>query len=160
MDYLNIGSNGFAQLGDIDYHAKNRVEMNYLMELIMNKFPVPEKIQGLCRFAVKAFNHDFGTYHEIVIHYNDELIDDDCDEEENGFPFTSEEELNKSVTDGTPVVFAKETLHDIFWNWFYEVEAFNLETEEINEAIKALYLGTLNTAQAEHLKIVQRKKAS
>ena len=85
MDYLNVGSNGFAQLGDPDYYAKNRVEMLYLLQLIGNKFPIPEELKILCRFAVKAFPHDFGTYHEIVLHFDDDAIGDGYDEED-AFP--------------------------------------------------------------------------
>jgi hypothetical protein len=66
MNYINIGSNGFAQVGDEHYFAKNKVEMKYLLELIRDKFPIPEKLGSLCFFGVKSFPHDFGTYHEIV----------------------------------------------------------------------------------------------
>jgi hypothetical protein len=34
MDYLNVGANGFAQVGDSAYYSKNKIEMNYLLELI------------------------------------------------------------------------------------------------------------------------------
>ena len=64
MDYLNVGANGFAQVGDPDYYAKNGVEMVYLLKLIKDKFPIPEELKTLCRFAVKAFPHDFGTYQD------------------------------------------------------------------------------------------------
>jgi hypothetical protein len=114
----------------------------------------------LCRFAAKSFSHDFGTYQEIVVHFDDDAIFDGYDEEDNGFPFTSEEELRKSFEENTPVVFAKETLYDIFWNWFHDVESFDMESEEITQAIEAKYLATLNMSKGEHLSIVQIKKAS
>jgi len=41
-------------------------------------------------------------------------------------------------------------LHDLFWDWFRDVECFNMETEEITEAIKAKYFGTMETSKAEH----------
>jgi hypothetical protein len=62
MDYLNVGSNGFAQVGDGLYYEKNRVEMKYLLEMIENKFPIPAELAPHCYFAVKSFPHDFGTY--------------------------------------------------------------------------------------------------
>ena len=37
MDWLNVGSNGFAQLGNEQYFAKSKVEMKYLLELISDK---------------------------------------------------------------------------------------------------------------------------
>jgi len=139
MDYLNVGSNGFAQVGNEHYYAKSKVEMLYLLELIRDKFPIPEQLQMLCRFAVKSFPHDFGTYHEIVLHFDDIAIGDGYNEEDD------EDECE---------------LHDIFWAWFHTVESFNLETEEIAEAITSKYLGTVDTKNSKHLTILQVKKAS
>ena len=156
MDYLNVGANGFAQVGTTDYYAKNRVEMSYLMELITDKFPVPEELKSLCRFAVKAFPHDFGTYHEIVLNYDDDAIGDGYDQEENGFPNITDEEINHCFENNLPLPHAPLTLHDIFWDWFQDVEAFDMETNEITEAIKNKYIATLDTSKSEHL-IVKRR---
>ena len=139
MDYLNVGANGFGQVGDEHYYAKNRVEMKHLLELITDKFPIPEKLQTFCRFAVKAFPHDFGTYHEIVLHFDDIAIGDGYDEDDDE---------------------TKALLHGIFWDWFHEVESFNMETEEITEAIKVKYLATLDLRKGEHLSISPKRKAS
>jgi len=139
MDYLNVGANGFSQVGDVHYYAKSKIEMKHLLELITDKFPIPEKLQTLCHFAVKAFPHDFGTYHEIVLHFDDIAIGDGYDED-----------------DDENEVF----LHDIFWDWFHEVEAFNMETDEITEAIKVKYLATLDLRKGEHLSISPKRKAS
>lgn len=160
MDWLNVGSNGFAQVGNEQYFAKNKVEMKYLLELISDKFPIPEELKMLCRFAVKAFPHDFGTYHEIVLHYNDQEIGDGYDEEDNGFPYTTEEELRNCFQNNLPVPQSPLTLHDIFWDWFHQVESFDIESEEITEAIKAKYLGTLNLKSGEHLSIIPKRFAS
>jgi hypothetical protein len=154
MDYLNVGANGFAQVGDQNYFAKNKVEMKHLLELIRDKFPIPEQLKMLCRFAVKAFPHDFGTYHEIVLHFDDDAIGDGYDEDDV-FSNISEEELKNCIDNNLVLPQPPLTLHDIFWDWFHEVEAFNLETEEITEEIKAKYLGTLNTETGEHL-IIKR----
>jgi len=139
MDYLNVGSNGFAQVGDQDYFAKSKVEMKYLLELLRDKFPIPEELGSLCFFGIKYFPHDFGTYMEIVLHYDDIAISDeyDDDDEENEYD-----------------------LHGIFWCWFNKVESFKLETDEITEVIRAKYLGTLDTSKSEHLTVIQIKKAS
>ncbi|MCA1758697.1 MAG: hypothetical protein LC658_02915 [Bacteroidales bacterium] len=153
MDYLNVGANGFAQVGDENYYAKNKIEMKHLLELIRDKFPIPEQLDGLCHFAVKSFPHDFGTYHEIVLHFDDITINDDYDEEDNGFPFISEEELKECFENNTPVPQSPMTLHDTFWDWFQNVESYNLETEEITEKIKTKYLASLNMEEKEHFTV-------
>lgn len=160
MDWLNVGSNGFAQLGNEQYFAKSKVEMKYLLELITDKFPIPEQLKMLCRFAVKAFPHDFGTYHEIVLQFDDDEIGDGYKEDDNGFPFISEEELKKCIDENLPIPQSPLTLHDIFWDWFQKVESFDLESEEINQAIEANYLATLDLEKGEHLSIVPKRLAS
>ena len=142
MDYLNVGSNGFAQVGNEHYFAKSRIEMHYLLELIVNKFPIPEELKTLCRFAVKAFPHDFGTYHEIVLHYDDYAIGDGYDDEDD-------------ENDDHCVM-----IYNTFWDWFNQVEAFDMESEEITEAIKTRYLASLDTEKGEHLSIMPKRKAS
>ena len=134
MDYLNVGANGFAQVGDPDYYSKNTIEMNYLLELVKSKFPVPEELSSLdCFFSIKSFPHDFGTYHEIVLFYDDTLIDE--------WEYSEDESL--------------ADLQDKFWDWFHTVEAFDLESKEITEQIKKLYLESLDKGKGEHLKIVR-----
>lgn len=61
MDYLVVGSNGFAQIGDPDFYKKNLVEMYYMLDLVNEKFPVPEKFSFTCFFVKKSFPHEFGT---------------------------------------------------------------------------------------------------
>ena len=108
--------------------------MSYLLELIRSKFPLSAELTGLnCYFMVKAFPHDFGTYHEIVFVYDDSKIEE-CETPED-------EVLNE--------------FHDQFWNWFHKVEAFDLESEEITEQIKNLYLKSLDKEKGEHLKVVR-----
>ena len=108
--------------------------MSYLLELVKSKFPVPEELKNLnCHFSVKSFPHDFGTYHEIVLYYDDTLIDE--------WEYSEDEAL----TD----------LQDQFWEWFHTVEAFDLESEEITEHIKKQYLDSLNREQGEHLEVVR-----
>lgn len=134
MDYLNVGANGFAQVGDPDYFNKNKIEMNFLLELIRSRFPVPEELTGLCcYFMVKAFPHDFGTYHEIVLVYDDSKIEE----------WESSEDV------------VLNELHDSFWNWFNIVESFDLENKEITEKIKKLYIDSLEKEKGEHLNIIR-----
>jgi len=133
MDYLVVGSNGFAQVGDPDYYKKNLVEMNFLLELINEKFPVPGKFTFTCFYAKKSFPHDFGTYHEIVLYFDDAVLDEWKD---------SEDEFTRN-------------LFDEFWDWFNQVEAFDLESEEITKRIQELYCQSLSTQKAEHLNVVR-----
>jgi len=158
MDYLCVGSNGFAQVGDPLYPEKNAVEMNFLLGIIREKFPIPERLQTLCRFAVKAFSHDFGTYHEIVLHYDDITIENNAD---NDLLITlSEEELQLYIENDLSLLESTPSLSDIFWNWFNKVESFDLESEEITETIKTKYLATLNHVKSEHLSITSKRIAS
>jgi hypothetical protein len=59
MDCLVVDSNGFARAGDPDYNKKSLVEMNYLLDLINEKFPVPEQFTFTCFFAKKSFQLEF-----------------------------------------------------------------------------------------------------
>lgn len=72
QDYINIGSapaeEDYAQVGSEDYYSRMRVETNRFIELIRKKLG-PEPAGA--RLTVKAFPHDFGTYHEVVCYYDD-----------------------------------------------------------------------------------------
>lgn len=108
--------------------------MSYLLELVKSKFTVSEELKSLdCYFSVKSFPHDFGNYHEIVLVYDDSKIEE--------WETSEDEVLNE--------------LHDSFWNWFNIVESFDLESEEITEQIKNLYLKSLDKEKGEHLKVVR-----
>lgn len=72
-DYLSIGSTPCdepcAQVGAEDYYARSMKECKAFIDLIRRKLgPEPNN----ARLAVKAFPHDFGTYHEVVCYYDDE----------------------------------------------------------------------------------------
>lgn len=113
MDYLYIGSNGFAQLGDCDYYEKNRVEMKVLLNFLKNNHPIPEEFTHMCNYKIKWFNHDFGMYSEIVLIYNDSLL------------YLWEE--------SDPDKFNR------FWEWFNDIESVDLETDYLNDEIKFRY---------------------
>jgi uncharacterized protein YqeY len=38
MDYLTIGSNGFAQVGRPDFYEKNKIEMRVLMQYLVENY--------------------------------------------------------------------------------------------------------------------------
>ena len=155
MDYVNVGANGFAQVGNPNYWEKNKVELEFLMKLLQKEFPIPLELKGLCWFAKKAFPHDFGTYHEIIVWYDDiQIIEDEEENDDNVF-FTPEEFWER-VDNGTITpVYKLPTLYETFWDWFNKVEMFDLESNEITEQIKAIYYETLDKDNGEHLEIVR-----
>jgi hypothetical protein len=114
MDYLYIGSNGFAQIGQFDFYQKNKVEMAVLMDYLENNHPIPDEFSMMCRYKVKWFQHDFGDYSEIVLIYNDGLLDRWEENEPDKF--------------------------NRFWNWFNDIESVNLESEALTEIIESRYL--------------------
>ena len=121
MDYLVIGSNGFAQVGYPEFYTKNRIEMRVLMEYIGNNFPIPDIFSYMCDYRVKWFTHDFGRYSEIV------LIYDDC--------------ILNQWDEYNPDKF------NMFWDWFNDIEAIDLESNYLNKAIEANYRDYLTKIQ-------------
>jgi hypothetical protein len=78
-DYLTLGpvpcDEECAQLGASDYYEKAMEECRKYKKLLISLFsPVPINNS----FAIKSFNHDFGTYHEVVVYF-----DDECEESVN-----------------------------------------------------------------------------
>ena len=114
MDYLCIGSNGFAQVGRPDFYEKNRVEMRVLLEYLKKNYPIPEEFAHMCWYKVKWFAHDFGNYSEIVLIYDDYIL--------NQWDEVNPDKFNR------------------FWDWFNDVEGVNLESDILNEAIQARYI--------------------
>lgn len=107
-DYIVLGSIGFAQLGTDDFFNCEKVETLVLQELIsQNKlFKIPKKFENHCKIRMKSFQHDFGTYKELCLIYQQEFLDDIEDDEE---------------------------LNDKFWLWVNEMESFDFESEEMIE---------------------------
>ena len=131
MDYLVLGSNGFAQVGDPDYFAKNKVELRILLDFFKENYPIPEPFISMAYYSIKAFPHDFGTYHEIV------LIYDDC--RLSGW--------ESSELDVENELFNK------FWDWFNTAEAADMESVEITDKIQEAYLKMIEVTKGEHLKL-------
>jgi len=131
MDYLVLGSNGFAQVGDPDYFAKNKIELRIILDFLKENYPIPELFISLAYYSIKAFPHDFGTYYEIV------LIYDDC--KLSGWESS---ELESEIE-----------LFDQFWDWFNSAEESDLESVELTNKIKGAYLQTIDQTKGEHLKL-------
>lgn len=131
MDYLVLGSNGFAQVGDPDYFAKIKVELRILLDSFKENYPIPEPFISMAYYSIKAFHHDFGTYHEIV------LIYDDC---------------QLSGWESSDLDLENE-LFDKFWDWFNSAEAANMESDELTDKIKEAYFKTNEVIKGEHLNL-------
>jgi hypothetical protein len=70
-DYLELGPTPFdeqcAQVGEDDYSVRIREETERYIKQLEQRFPnLPDGV----RFKTKAFPHDFGTYHEVVVIFN------------------------------------------------------------------------------------------
>lgn len=75
-DYIEIGqtpgSEDCAQVGSEDYATKAKLEIARLKELCLKKFgPPPEGAY----YYTKPSPHDFGTYYELAIKFNEEIED-------------------------------------------------------------------------------------
>jgi hypothetical protein len=131
MDYLVLGSNGFAQIGDSAFYDKLRIEMRVLLDYFQSSFPIPQKFKTLAYYSVKTFQHDFGDYHEIVLWYDRSYFDS----------------LEDSEIDSENEIF------DLFWTWFRVIESADLESEELTDQIKEAYSKSVDVSKVEHLSV-------
>ena len=71
-DYINIGSSPHseecAQLGSPEYHEKATEECQKFAEQIVRHYPPPP----YARVRTKWFDHDFGSYAEVVVLYHED----------------------------------------------------------------------------------------
>ncbi len=133
MDYLVIGSNGFAQVGDPAYFTKAKIELRILLEFLQANYPVPDEFAPKAYYHIKAFNHDLGTYHEIAVIFDDLYLST----------------LEESELESDNELFNK------FWEWFNSVESVDLESEELTGRIQLAYQKTLAIEKGDHLKVIR-----
>lgn len=76
IDYISIGSIGFAQLGDVDYLNKAEAEKIVLMNFFKKHHPIPLEFSSMCIYSWMSFPHDFGNYFELVIKYDQIALED------------------------------------------------------------------------------------
>lgn len=131
MDYLVIGSNGFAQMGDSAFYKKLKVEMKVLLDFFHHNYPIPRKFKTWTYYSVKTFNHEFGDYQEIVLWYDRDHI----------------EALEASEIESDHEVF------DLFWTWVRVIEGVDLEDEQLTNQIKDAYIQSVDISKGEHLSI-------
>lgn len=71
-DYLTIGSSptgeDCAQVGTDDYYEKAHEECKHFINLLIKTFG---KEPPGTKLAIRSFEHDFGTYYEVVCYFDD-----------------------------------------------------------------------------------------
>ena len=71
-DYLTLGptpsDESCAQVGSPDYLKWSRIESAIFIDQLNRVMPPPEG----ARFSLKTFQHDFGSYVEVVANYDDD----------------------------------------------------------------------------------------
>lgn len=99
-DYLTLGptpcEEPCAQVGTADYAEKTRIENRVYIDQLIRQFGVPP---GLCFFKVKRFPHEFGSYHEVVVTFDEESEEDVAFAYgvENNLPGTWDEQAMKDL---------------------------------------------------------------
>lgn len=87
-DYIALGTAPIeeycASLGESDYYEKVEPEARRYIALLEELFGEPP---GNARWGIKSFAHDFGTYYEVVIYFEDES------NEETEFAYSVENNL-------------------------------------------------------------------
>ena len=131
MDYLVLGSNGFAQMGDSAFYEKLKIEMRVLLDYFHSSFPIPQKFKTLAYYSIKTFQHDFGDYQEIVLWDDRDYIDS----------------LEESEIESDNEFF------DLFWAWFRVIESVDLESDQLTNQIKETYFKSVDASKGEHLSV-------
>jgi hypothetical protein len=132
MDYLVLGSNGFAQMGDSAFCEKLKIEMRVLLNYFRNNFPIPQKFKTISYYSIKTFHHDFGDYQEIVLWYNRSYLDS----------------LEGSEIESDNEIF------EVFWSWFRVIESADLESDQLTDQIKDAYFKSVDVSKGQHLSVL------
>jgi len=87
MDYFDLGSSPTdemcAQVGDENYRDLARVELREFKRMMREVHPEPDDANA--HYAVKRFEHDFGSYFELCAVYDEDdesALNWACDAEE------------------------------------------------------------------------------
>lgn len=74
MDILEIGcspaSEPCVSVGQEDYPKQARIQCMALRNQLLRSFPTPAGVTAW--LSTKGNAHDFGTYYEVAVHYDDE----------------------------------------------------------------------------------------
>jgi hypothetical protein len=100
MGYISIGSTPSdepcAQVGTDNYFEQAKKECHAYMGQIMRIFP---EFPDYCWLSVKGFPHDFGTYYEVIVRYdeNDEKATEFAYNIESNSPANWDDEAKKEL---------------------------------------------------------------
>lgn len=87
MNYEVIGSIGYHQVGQTDETLKRLVENSLILNIILEPpFTIPDFLKPFVKLHIKTFMHDAGSYDELVLTYDEQIIcswEDSHDEIEN-----------------------------------------------------------------------------
>lgn len=102
-DFLELGTTPYgedcAQVGSDNYRENARKEANRYIAMLEKRFPFkPEK----CQYGIKWNPHDFGSYAEVVIHF------DDQDEMSQAYAFHVENNLPETWDDDEAFPFIED----------------------------------------------------
>ena len=139
MDYINIGAIGFAQFGSDDYFNKRQIEKEIMLEFMeTDVFKIPEKFQGICHFDIKKFPYETGSYEEVVLHYNDGILDEWTEDYQNAY---DELDIDDAESDEAYELLKNlpDNKSDEFWDFANQAEMIDFETDELMEKCRAAY---------------------
>jgi len=72
-DYIELGTTpcgeDCAQVGSEGYYERAMFECKRYIRQLQRMFPIPDDCTA--HYSIRSFPHDFGTYHEVVIYYDD-----------------------------------------------------------------------------------------
>jgi hypothetical protein len=127
MDFVNIGAIGFAQLGSDDYYDKRKIEKQVLIKYLdTDLFKIPDEFQHMCNFSIKKFPYEGSSYEEVVLNYDDDIVDEWAEQEEDF----------KHDYDGPPIIALKS---DRFWEFVNQAERIDLESDELMAECRRLF---------------------
>ena len=112
-DKIHIGSTGFAQVGQLDYYTKQQIEGGVLLEHIRKTHPIPKEFSSIANIAWGSNRHEMGTYHELEVKYERDIVED-------------------WEVEGDP-------LFDAFWDWINTLNCIDFENPELIEKMEDLY---------------------
>lgn len=78
FDYISIGTVGFAQVGNPNYHNLANIEKDVISEFYntQEKLKVPEEFSFIARFKWVWCPHDIADYQDFHIVYDRDTVDE------------------------------------------------------------------------------------
>jgi hypothetical protein len=150
MEYITIGSIGFAQMCTPDYFAKEQIEVIVLQQIIdIELIPIrPKHFKKMCDFYIETSYHELGSYEEIILSYDNRFLDKFDDKFimlvnlfENQTKTAFENAVNNNLINNKFYKAAIKIIDKIneFWNFVNKCEKIDLEDEKYIDICKSLY---------------------